>query len=213
MIAKPISVQEVREYECYLTSMLIVKESTPALSAASSTESFGIIRSWLDKCLNEHQDCSSGNEDRPTRLLDVGPPDGSLEPRIVCGKECQAQKAGYLALSYCWGSRKECPWVLTTGNIESFMTRIHLHSLPRSFQDVIKLARGLYERYIWIDSLCILQDSPDDWEKEASSMARIYANSLCTIISPSPDPLKALLIERDLSQVSPAALQLFSRNQ
>jgi hypothetical protein len=43
-------------------------------------------------------------------------------------------------------------------------------------------------------------------------MARIYENSLCTVISPSSDPTKPLFIEREASLVSPAVLQLSPDN-
>jgi len=119
-----------------------------------------------------------------------------------------------MTLSYCWGSTtKNSSWTLTTENIDRFRAGIQRNQLPQTFLDVIKLIRKLKERYVWIDALCILQDSSSDWEKEASSMARIYKNSLCTIISPSPDPTKPLFIERDAHLVSPTVLQLFTRNR
>lgn len=164
--------------------------------------------------MSEHEDCRNGGADAPTRLVDVGPSDGSQEPRIVCGKKCEEQPARYMTLSYCWGSTtKNSSWTLTTENIDRFRAGIQRNQLPQTFLDVIKLIRKLKERYVWIDALCILQDSSSDWEKEASSMARIYKNSLCTIISPSPDPTKPLFIERDPHLVSPAVLQLFTRNR
>ena len=118
-----------------------------------------------------------------------------------------------MTLSYCWGSTtKNSSWTLTTENIDRFRAGIQRNQLPQTFLDVIKLTRQLKERYVWIDALCILQDSPSDWEKEASSMARIYKNSLCTIISPSSDPTKPLFIERNPYLVCPAVLQLFTPN-
>ena len=136
------------------------------------------------------------------------------EPRIGCGKKCEEQPARYMTLSYYWGSTtKDSSWTLTTENIDRFRAGIQRNQLPQTFLDVIKLIRKLKERYVWIDALCILQDSSSDWEKEASSMARIYKNSLCTIISPSPDPTKPFFIERDSHLVNPAILQLFTHNQ
>jgi hypothetical protein len=35
-------------------------------------------------------------------------------------------------------------------------------------------------RYLWIDSLCILQDT-DDWNSEASKMAAVYSSSDWTV--------------------------------
>ncbi|KAK3402154.1 heterokaryon incompatibility protein-domain-containing protein [Sordaria brevicollis] len=60
---------------------------------------------------------------------------------------------------------------------------IQLDSLPRLFQDVISVARLLEVRYLWIDSLCIIQDKDDktDWGREASLMEEVYSNSYCNI--------------------------------
>ena len=99
----------------------------PALAATSSPESLGIIRTWLDKCLTEHQQCRNGNGTLPTRLLDVGPADGSEDPRIVCQPLINNQKTRYLALSYCWGqSTKQSSWTLNAANIDRFKAGIPL---------------------------------------------------------------------------------------
>ncbi|KAL8855860.1 MAG: hypothetical protein Q9178_007521 [Gyalolechia marmorata] len=58
---------------------------------------------------------------------------------------------------------------------------IPLNSLPRTFQDAIVITRKLGLRYIWIDSLCILQDSREDWEKESTMMGEIYASGYLNI--------------------------------
>lgn len=54
-------------------------------------------------------------------------------------------------------------------------------SLPKTFQDAITVTRKLGFQYLWIDSLCILQDDLEDWEIEASKMASIYENAIVTI--------------------------------
>jgi hypothetical protein len=50
-------------------------------------------------------------------------------------------------------------------------------SLPQTFQDAITLSLALGIEYLWIDSLCIIQDSRDDWLREASLMCSVYTNS------------------------------------
>lgn len=112
-------------------------------------------------------------------------------------------------MSYCWGqTTKQSPWTLRKTNIDHFKMGVQSDQLPQSFRDVIKLTRALTERFVWIDALCILQDSPDDWAREAASMARVYANSLCTVILPASDPNQPLFIDRDVSLTRPATLQL-----
>jgi Heterokaryon incompatibility protein (HET) len=61
------------------------------------------------------------------------------------------------------------------------MTAIDLNSLPKTFQDAITTTRALSIDYIWIDSLCIVQDDVEDWEREAANMAGIYESAEVTI--------------------------------
>ena len=61
------------------------------------------------------------------------------------------------------------------------MEKIHWHDLSKTFQDAIVLTRNLGYQYIWIDSLCIIQDDEVDWQIESSKMADIYENAAVTI--------------------------------
>jgi Heterokaryon incompatibility protein (HET) len=49
-----------------------------------------------------------------------------------------------------------------------------INSLPKTFQDAMIVAKHLSMQYIWIDSLCILQDSIEDWQQESAKMMNIY---------------------------------------
>lgn len=85
----------------------------------------------------------------------------------------------YIALSHCWGEYN----LVTTKKVTyaGRMIRIEWTDLSAVFQNAIFVARRLGVRYIWIDSLCIIQDSQDDWELESSRMGQIYANAYLTI--------------------------------
>ncbi|KAM0266747.1 hypothetical protein ACHAPA_006523 [Fusarium lateritium] len=85
----------------------------------------------------------------------------------------------YATLSYSWGLSQ--PFTTTQSNIASFLNSIPAASLPKTFRDAIDTAWKLGLRYIWIDSLCIIQDDLDDWRREASRMKDIYAGSSVTI--------------------------------
>ncbi|TGO11283.1 hypothetical protein BTUL_0113g00130 [Botrytis tulipae] len=63
----------------------------------------------------------------------------------------------------------------------SHKERIEWSNLPKTFQDAIEIFRALGVRYMWIDSLCIVQNDSNDWEKEAVLMADIYTNSYLNI--------------------------------
>ncbi|KAI1856994.1 uncharacterized protein JN550_013487 [Neoarthrinium moseri] len=57
--------------------------------------------------------------------------------------------------------------------------------LPKTFQDAVLITKQLGVRYLWIDSLCIIQDSGEDWAVESSKMADIYQKSHITIAAVS----------------------------
>lgn len=110
----------------------------------------------------------------PKRLIDVG---RSTKPiRLV---ETQGEALQYIALSHCWGSGT--PLMATKASWAKLTASISLGDLPPLFQDAIIITRQLGLRYLWIDSLCIIQDSVRDWETEAANMASIYQNSYVTI--------------------------------
>ena len=88
-------------------------------------------------------------------------------------------RSRYLALSHCWGGN--APVVLTSNNKDSCKSGINLSELPKTFQHAVALARFVHVRYLWIDSLCIIQDSNTDWEFEATTMKDVYRHAFFTI--------------------------------
>ncbi|KAK8001727.1 HET-domain-containing protein [Apiospora marii] len=56
-----------------------------------------------------------------------------------------------------------------------------LEDVPTLFRDVIKVARALSARFLWIDALCIVQDDENDWSQEAQKMGSYYGNAWLTI--------------------------------
>jgi hypothetical protein len=90
-----------------------------------------------------------------------------------------ANASPYFSLSHCWGSAA----FLTLNSSASTQLRhgIHMSELSQTFQDAIYIANQLGSKFIWIDSLCIFQDSAEDWQKESITMADIYGGSRCNI--------------------------------
>ncbi|KAJ9150096.1 Chromosome transmission fidelity protein [Coniochaeta hoffmannii] len=85
----------------------------------------------------------------------------------------------YVCLSHCWGLR---PFLRTlTRTLKAHIDNIPFASLPLTFQEAIDFTRRLGIRYLWIDSLCIIQDDESDWRVEASQMASIYQNCYLVI--------------------------------
>ncbi|PMD17112.1 HET-domain-containing protein, partial [Hyaloscypha hepaticicola] len=87
----------------------------------------------------------------------------------------------YATLSHCWGSMSHIRYQATTSTLLSLKERIPYKDLPRTYCDAISVCRALKIRYLWIDSLCIIQDSKEDWAREAANMAHVYSNSSLTI--------------------------------
>jgi hypothetical protein len=102
---------------------------------------------------------------------------GGQEP--VLKMTAPEETAHYMTLSHCWGIK---PVIRTTkATIQSYLTRLPIASLPNTFRDAVTVTRALGIRYLWIDSLCIIQDDANDWERESAVMGQIYACSYLTI--------------------------------
>ncbi|KAK8228360.1 heterokaryon incompatibility protein-domain-containing protein, partial [Phyllosticta capitalensis] len=144
----------------------------------SSRESFNQVKSWLTDCFQSHDRCNSPKHGSllPKRLIDVL----GDSVKLV---ETHDKESRYLCLSHCWGDSTKHPRPLETtkNNFCGHKNGIHWAALPKTFQDAILSVRFLGESYIWIDSLCIIQDCREDWYQESAKMASIYQNSLLTL--------------------------------
>jgi hypothetical protein len=135
------------------------------------TPDFDIAKKWLQQRLSNHLCGPSDAVPRlPTRVIDIGRSASDLKL-----SESRGRHAKYTALSHCWGTSPI--WTTTVKN----QRLPHYSQLPGNFQDAIAVTRLLGLQYLWIDSLCILQDSADDWEIECANMADIYRNAEVTI--------------------------------
>lgn len=148
---------------------------TPCSGSSRSTdsdESWEVATSWLAECINTHLKCRSSSEARrlPTRLLDVGE-HGSL---TVCLHLTDGTPSTvlYVILSHCWGGINIQK--LENETLSPMLKGISISTLPQTFQDAITITRRLGLRYLWIDSLCIIQDSTEDWARESSMMGLVY---------------------------------------
>lgn len=147
-----------------------------------------MIRKWLDTCLNYHPSCSTTLSKStidetvasvlPTRVIDVALLDGSANVRLV---ESEGRRERYVTLSHCWGPVSKHPLTTTTATLAQHLAGISWDRLPKTFQDAITVVRELGIRYIWIDSMCILQDDHDDWLRESAQMGIVYERAALTI--------------------------------
>ncbi|KAF4981016.1 hypothetical protein FZEAL_3068, partial [Fusarium zealandicum] len=142
-------------------------------SALDSTANFDIARGWLSECSETHVGCPKDVPKLPTRVIDVR---GSKDLHLFVSN---GKRANYTALSHCWGGRISP--LLTTESLSAFQNDLPFSALPRNFQDAVKITRELGIRYLWIDSLCIIQNSKHDWEQESKKMGSIYQHCSLTI--------------------------------
>ncbi|KAL9610423.1 MAG: hypothetical protein Q9167_004878 [Letrouitia subvulpina] len=130
---------------------------------------------------------SSSNEHLfiPSRLIDVGPSDGAQCPKLCESRDIARSSARYITLSHCWDSQTEAILKTTTATLQERFEGIEMSQLPSNFKDPVVLTKKPGVHYLWIGSLCIIQDSAEDWNHEASMMGEIYSNSYCTLAASS----------------------------
>ncbi|KAI1269030.1 HET-domain-containing protein [Xylariaceae sp. FL1019] len=134
------------------------------------------IKHWVDDCGMNHDHCIRRlSTELPTRILDI-----SLHDDFIFLREKKEGDSGsYTALSHVWGGK--VPMQTTMESLSLRKDGIRLADLPLTFCDAVYMTRQLGCRFIWIDSLCIIQDDADDWKREATRMADIYGNAFVTL--------------------------------
>ena len=130
------------------------------------------MRSWVEACDKQHSCWQGGSARLPTRVLDVS----QDEPYLFISN---GQISSYITLSHCWSG--EQPLVTETGTLHERIAKVPMDTLPALYQDAVKVTRELGIKYLWIDSLCIIQDCKDDWSREAARMADVYRSSYLTL--------------------------------
>ena len=160
-------------------------QAKPHLSNSSVPQvRFDVALQWLrhqlKECESNHSKCIKKLQEKKIsarRFLDLENHLQDSSIRLIEPTENLA--APYMTLSYCWGH--QIPITTTKANIGQRKQEIKWRDLPKTFKDAVKITRALEVRYLWIDSLCIIQDNNGDWETESSKMAAIYSGSYLTI--------------------------------
>ncbi|PPQ68995.1 hypothetical protein CVT26_001929 [Gymnopilus dilepis] len=94
----------------------------------------------------------------------------------------------YIALSYVWGESQ--PHSTTTHNIASYTDHIDPTHLPQTILDAIRITHRLHIKYLWADTLCIIQDSEEDKVQELARMGNIYRDAHLTVIASNAHRLR-----------------------
>lgn len=102
----------------------------------------------------------------------------------------------YVSLSHRWG--EHITLMTTQETLGSFMNAIDISKLPRTFQDAIVVT----------DSLCIIQNDSDDWQREASNMGLVYRKAFCNISALDPESSNNGFLSRKAGSVQPTIIHL-----
>jgi hypothetical protein len=140
-------------------------------------------------CRTVHSKCPEVTSKLPKRILDIS----TDRYRLV--EPDEEDKASYATLSYSWGGRSF--YKTTIESYERLKCGFEKEDLPIAFQEAALVARFLNIDFIWIDSLCIIQDDVDDWEEQAAQMGQIFEFAAITIAaSLSSSPYDSLFTKR-----------------
>ncbi|KAK4652112.1 hypothetical protein QC762_608270 [Podospora pseudocomata] len=164
---------------------------TPATTLPKTTNitpsgSLPQIQSWIHECSTSHERCqaiqsSTSSSWLPTRLIDVSNPS-----KIHIITTSPSMKERYTTLSHCWGRIEIIKLIQANyAQLTDPSVGVNWDKLTKTFQDAITVTRALGVKYIWIDSLCIVQwdgeKAPGDFKTEGQLMHLVYRNSFLNL--------------------------------
>ncbi|KAK9419821.1 putative HET-domain-containing protein [Seiridium unicorne] len=155
----------------------------PTLPVVGSEMYFELLSSWLRYCDENHPECQSPtNAPLPSRLIDVG---SEQVPALRLYETKTGDSMKYIALSHPWGTGTHFCTFIT--NVRDFKQHIDFKSLPDTFKHAVLTARKLGIRYLWIDSICIIQGDDGDFETEAHRMEAVFSSAWCVLAASSAE--------------------------
>ncbi|KAH9887728.1 heterokaryon incompatibility protein-domain-containing protein [Cubamyces lactineus] len=147
-----------------------------------SPRTLALTKACIEECVRDHDRCqaitlcSTKPTTLPTRLIDCSDP---CRVRVV--KTDDSTCGPYAALSYVWGKDRDQTHRCTRTNLSSYMVGVDPTNLPQTIRDAIHVAHALGIPFLWTDGLCIIQDAPEDMNRELASMRDVYRHAYLTI--------------------------------
>ncbi|KAI8649314.1 hypothetical protein LRP88_11507 [Fusarium phalaenopsidis] len=179
-----------------LETKAILSENPPCRSFsdetafAASQRALSYLADRVNNCKRNHAKCHKESQWFPTRALHVQKLNSIISVKVV-SREDVPSGIEYITLSHRWGDSEQL--TLTSDTLVTFSEGIPAERLPRLFSETAQVAHQLNVPYLWIDSLCIIQDSEDDLAQELAVMDKVYhnayANVAATFASDSSHPL------------------------
>lgn len=173
-------IAQIDPVRAFLDERIPIRFTLP--TCTQSLEAIATTKRWLDDCMAAHHvKCHSSPDkqvSQPKRLVHVRKSNEIYDVRLV---ELESSAAAeYFCLSYRWGIEPAC-FTTTRANLAKHKHGIPWDTLPKLFRQALEFTTLLGSEYIWIDSLCIIQDDRLDWSQEAKKMADIYQNAKLTL--------------------------------
>jgi hypothetical protein len=163
-----------------------------------------LIRRWIGFCEDSHGDLCKSASTTPTLLSKAF--FGVIDVKDMCLTKLP-QNGRYIALSYTWG-KDQHPFQTKKKDIKGLLAvngiRQWLSVIPRTIRDAIDLVINLGERYLWVDTLCIIQDSERSWTLNSRIMDIVYGNAYLTICAADGENAHAGLKILHPSRTSPS---------
>lgn len=184
----------VLQYSTTFLRLLGVGRSQSQVSIDPGQVDLDLLRQWPTHCQDHHKSCnmrprSLMSEARYFRVIDV-----TIDCVVPAPKAC-----GYIALSYVWGDAVS--FTLRKANItfqpgraatfENSYAKLDRRSLPQTIQDAMFVVAMMGKKYLWVDSLCIVQDDKEELNHNIHYMDRIYLSAELTIIAAGGDDANA----------------------
>ncbi|CAH0027415.1 unnamed protein product [Clonostachys rhizophaga] len=140
---------------------------------------------WFETCRTSHSKCR-GLENRarpfiPERLIEILCTETMESSRWRLVSSRHLGYVSYVTLSHCWGSSDHLK--LLKSNLDYLQSQEGNPptTLPKTYQHAFIVALALGFRFIWVDSLCIIQDDDRDWREQSSVMGMIYKHGQCNL--------------------------------
>ncbi|CAO2648263.1 Nn.00g075300.m01.CDS01 [Neocucurbitaria sp. VM-36] len=205
------------EREQFQLRPLLTMDDSPIISPLANTTAsdatWSMISKWFSNCTTNHTKCErtpSKLRHLPTRLIDIGDL-GSHNVRLVITRQLPdsaTTELQYFTLSHRWGTGS--PVKLLNENLQQFLLSIPWTSFSHTFQDAMTVTKKFGFRYIWIGSLCIIQNNAEDWLKESATMSDVYEGGICNIAATAAGETgtDGLFAKRDGTTIAPFMLDI-----
>ncbi|KAJ4303821.1 hypothetical protein N0V90_002722 [Kalmusia sp. IMI 367209] len=154
---------------------------TSADTIIGSQKNMRHIYKWTQGTLKHSQFVTADSILLPRRLISVSPDMLRVVETATIKVDDEGSSKGFVALSYVWGLSQT--FVLTTDTIDELESSFEILQLPQTIQDAIQVTRAIGLQYLWVDALCILQDSSADKTTELPKMRKIYESAAVTLIA------------------------------